>query len=216
MNPKRLLLAVNVLLTCLILWTGYTLVVSWSAKQGTADTMEDRDLQQKEKGTKPMGEGRRMSDYQALVQQDIFRTTRQRPQAEPAQAVEEKPVQVTRLNLKLKGVVIRSGNGSFAAIMDGGTRKEGIYFLNDTIQNAKVAKILHDQVILEVNDRREALLLFAQTNDTEKGAAVKQGETRRPLRPAVVEGPPRAVPERSALGAGVASRLPAMIRQKRR
>jgi type II secretory pathway component PulC len=181
-----------------------------------ADTMEDRDLQQKEKGTKPMGEGRRMSDYQALVQQDIFRTTRQRPQAEPAPAVEEKPVQVTRLNLKLKGVVMRSGNGSFAAIMDGGTRKEDIYFLNDTIQNAKVAKILRDQVILEVNNRQEALLLFPQTDVTPQGAAVKQAEARKPVRPVAVEGPPRPVPERSALGSGVASRLPAMIRQKRR
>ncbi len=217
MNSKRLLLAVNVLLTGLILWTGYTLVMSWPSKESPVHIVVERELEQKGGSPKSMGKGRRISDYQALLQQDVFRTTRQKgSQAVPAQVIEEKPVEVTKLNLKLKGIVIRSGKDSFAAITDGGTRKENIYYLNDKIQNARIAKILQDQVILEVNNRQEALLLFAQSEEKERRGVTKQVAPIQARRPVVVNGPPRPSPERSVLGAGVASRLPAMIRQRRR
>jgi hypothetical protein len=124
-----------------------------------------------------------MSDYQALIQDDVFHTTKQMTQADSAQAPEEKPVQVTTLNLKLKGVVLRDGSRSFAAIMDGATRKEDIYYLNDTVQGARIVKILRDQVILQVNNTQEALLLFTQSDDKEKGWAARPGAAVRQPRP---------------------------------
>ena len=186
------------------------------ASRGKAvESAEERNPTQG-KGTKPLGEGRPMSDYQALIQQDVFHTTKQRPEADAAQVAEEKPVQVTKLNLKLKGIVVREGSRSFAAILDGATRKEDIYYQNDTIQGARITKILRDQVILEVNNRQEALLLFTQGDEKGRGEAVRPGAADPVRRPGFVQGPPPVAPERSSLGAEKASRLPANIRQRRR
>ncbi len=213
MNPKKLLLAINILLTCMILWAGYTLVVSGSSRGKAVEKVKDRGPQPG-KGTKPLWEGKPISDYQAVIQEDVFHTTKQRSQAEAAQ-VAEAPVQVTALNLKLKGIVIR-GDRSFAAIMDGATRKEDIYYLNDTIQGARIAKILRDQVILEVNNRQEALLLFTKGDEKAKGVAARPAAANPVRPPAAVQGPPPTDSSKSSLGAGTASRPPANTRHRRR
>lgn len=218
MHSKKILLTVNILLTVLILWLVSDMVMNWSSGQGGPGTLQGEGPKEDGKAQKPLGKTKSIADYQTLIRQDVFRTTAQMPEAKPPQpqVVEEKPVEVTKLNLKLKGVVIRGGNGSFAAIMDGGTKKEGIYYLNDTIQSAKIAKILYDQVILEVNNRQEALLLFAQSEKSERAGAARQAATNQVSRPFFANGPPRVDPARSVLGAAKASRLPANIRQRRR
>ena len=91
------------------------------------------------------------------------------------------------MNLKLKGVVIRGRSRSFAVIQDGASRKEDIYYVDDTLQNARIAKILPDQVILSVNDRQEALLLFAATD--RPGPAGRGHERPHPVRSRLVLGP---------------------------
>lgn len=219
MHSKKILLTVNILLTTLILWLVSDMVMNRSSGQGGPGTLQGEGPKEDGKAQKPLGKTKSIADYQALIQQDVFRTTRQKsepePEAKPAPVVEEKPVEMTKLNLKLKGVVIRGGNGSFAAIMDGGTKKEGIYYLNDTIQSARIAKILYDQVILEVNNRQEALLLFTQSDKSEKAGVARQAVTNQ-ARQSVVASGHAPDPTQSALGAAKASRLPAMIRQRRR
>jgi len=199
----------------MLLWTGYTLVASWRSKEGAVNTAEVREFKQEGKAREPIQSERRISDYQMLVQQDIFRSTKQKTAPESLPAREEKPVEPTRLNLKLKGTVIRNGNNSFAAIMDGGTRKEGIYYVDDRVQNARVSKILQDQVILEVDNRQEALLLFTGVDVKEKGEAAPQTPANQVQESSVVKGRPPAPIERGDLG-NAASRHPALIRQKRR
>lgn len=200
MNPKKILFAVNILLTCLILWTASNLIITWTSREGVADTLQDRNPKQEGKDRKPLGDVRPITDYQAVIQQDMFRTTRQRPEALSDKA-EEKKIEVTRLNLKLKGVVVCSISKSFAVIMDGRTKKEEIYYVNDSLQNAKIAKILPDQVILEVNNRQEALLLFTEGDKAEEGETSKPGgkpTIRQPGR--VTPTPPSRQPARRLPG----------------
>ncbi|MDD5207605.1 MAG: type II secretion system protein N [Desulfobacterales bacterium] len=187
MNSKRILLAINILMVILVAWAAVDLVRIWTSGREPQDPLLDRDLKVEATGRKPLGETRRMSDYQAIAQQDIFRTTRQRPEKHAEHEKEEK-IEVTRLNLKLKGVVVRKSGDSFAVITDPKTKRDEIYYQNDTLQNARIVKILPDHVVLEVGNRKEALLLFAESDQPGTAAAVKtagRGEIRRPVKGAV-------------------------------
>lgn len=190
MHSKKILLGVNILLTALILWPISDMVMTWSSGQTRPGTLVGADPKENGKTQKRLGKTRQITDYQALIQQDIFRTTRQKPEG-PAAVPEEKPVELTKLNLKLKGVVIRSISRSFAVIMDGASRKEDIYYVNDTLQNARIAKILPDQVILSVNNRQEALLLFGAADRPETGRAAMMPAKTETGTPAVGVAPPR-------------------------
>ena len=190
MHSKKILLGVNILLTLLILWPVSDMVMTWSSGHGGPGTLQGERPKEDAKTHKPLGKGKKITDYQALIQQDVFRTTRQKPDA-AAGVVEEKPVEVTRLNLKLKGVVIRGKSRSFAVIQDGASRKEDIYYVDDTLQSARIAKILPDQVILIVNDRQEALLLFAATDRPGPAGALMQTAKPEASPPAAQVVPPR-------------------------
>lgn len=185
MNSKRILLVVNILILALVAWAAVDLVRTWTSGRESADTRVDRNQGSNGAGRKPLGEPRRMSDYQAIAQQDVFRSTRQRPEQPPAVQEEEKKIEVTKLNLKLKGVVVRKNGNSFAVISDPKTKKDEIYYQNDQLQNARIMKILSDHVILEVGSRREALLLFAENDHPEGGKKAGKGEIRQPVKGAV-------------------------------
>ncbi|MEW6668939.1 MAG: type II secretion system protein N [Thermodesulfobacteriota bacterium] len=171
MHSKKILLGVNILLTFLILWPVSDTVMTWSSGQGGPGPLQGEGVKENGTSHKPIGKTKKISDYQALIRQDIFRTTGQKVDA-PAAVKEEKPVELTRLNLRLKGTVIRGRSKSFAVIQDGASRKEDIYHVNDKLQNATIAKILPDQVILNVNNRQEALLLFAAADRPGPAAGV--------------------------------------------
>ena len=79
MHSKKILLGLNILLTVLILWPISDMVMTWSSGQGGPGTLEGAGPKEDGKAQKRLGKTRQITDYQALVQQDIFRTTRQRP-----------------------------------------------------------------------------------------------------------------------------------------
>ncbi|PKN26322.1 MAG: hypothetical protein CVU64_18060 [Deltaproteobacteria bacterium HGW-Deltaproteobacteria-21] len=202
MNSKKILLAVNILIVILAAWTGVDLVKTWTGGQKPPDPLLDRNLRAEAKEEKVLGDARKMSDFQAIAQQDIFRTTRQIPE-KPAEPEKEEKIEVTRLNLKLKGVVVRKSGKSFAVITDPRTRKDEIYYQNDTLENARIMKILSDHVILEVGNRKEALLLFAESDPPGNVAASKpavKSEIRQP-----VKGAPGSA---AAPGRGTVRKLP--------
>jgi type II secretory pathway component PulC len=202
MNSKKILLAVNILIVILVGWTGVDMAKTWTGSRKPPDPLLDRNLRVEAKGREVLGDARRMSDYQAIAQQDIFRTTRQRPE-KPAEPEKEEKIEVTRLSLKLKGVVVRKSGNSFAVITNPGTKKDEIYYQNDTLQNARIMKILPDHVILEVGNRKEALLLFGEMGRSETAALPKQAgtsEIHKPVKGAAGSAAPSGRPARKLPG----------------
>lgn len=94
--------------------------------------------------------------YALIHKRDIFNSAK----PTPAPVVEQVPVEVTQLKLKLWGTAVFDSGGSFSIIEDLGARKQGVYGINATVPgNATVKAIEWDRVVLLHNGKDEILEL---------------------------------------------------------
>ncbi len=100
-----------------------------------------------------------MKYYQPIIDSDIFDTKKIVPKV----PVKQKEIQVTKLNLELRGTIVGVNEESFAIIWDKKTRMQDLYFLNDFVQGAHIIEIMPDRVILSLEGRKEALIMSYDT-----------------------------------------------------
>lgn len=91
--------------------------------------------------------------YELVVRRNIFSLSEPRPQAPQA------PVE-TPLNVRLKGTVVSPGGLALAMVEDPAQRREDLYIVGDKIQDARILRILPNQVVLQRAGREETLSLF--------------------------------------------------------
>lgn len=103
---------------------------------------------------------RPLANYQPIADRNLFRTGEKKP-PEDAPKEEEpetvEPLKPTELNLKLWGTVSGDAPRAYAVIEDPKERRQNLYRVGDTIQNASVREILREKVILVVDGKREVL-----------------------------------------------------------
>ena len=122
-----------------------------------------------------------LSRYSAITKRNLFNTN---PDIKaPAQALNVDNLKKTDLNLKLWGTVTGQDRKAYAVIEDTKTRKQQLYHLGDSIQDATVKLILRQKVVLSVGDRDEILGM------EEIGAAKKGRERPRAARKAAASPP---------------------------
>lgn len=100
-----------------------------------------------------------MTHYQPIIESDIFDTKKVVPKV----PVKQKEIQVTKLNLELRGTIVGENEESFAIIWDRDTRKQDLYSLNDFVQEARIIEIMLDRVTLSLEGRKEALIMSYDT-----------------------------------------------------
>ena len=96
------------------------------------------------------------SHYKTISQRDLFNTKTEKDQ-KTKEEVNIEELKPTQLNLKLWGTVMNDGGRAYAVIEDAKERKQNLYRVGDTIQNATVKMILREKVILSVNNKDEIL-----------------------------------------------------------
>jgi general secretion pathway protein C len=115
-----------------------------------------------------------LSGYRAITERNLFNTN---PDTKvPDQAINVDNLKETDLNLKLWGTVTGQDRKAFAVIEDTKTRKQELYHIGDSIQNATLKLILRQKVVLSVGDRDEILGM------EEIGAAKRGRESPRVAR----------------------------------
>ena len=125
-----------------------------------------------------------LSRYQAITKRNLFNTN---PEVEAsAEAIDVENLKETDLKLKLWGTVTGHDRKAYAVIEDTKTRKQQLYHVGDSIEDATVKLILRQKVVLSVNDRDEILGM------EEIGAAKKGSESPRVARKAAA--PPPKLP----------------------
>jgi general secretion pathway protein C len=125
------------------------------------------------------GQGKHsLSYYRPIIQRNIFGSTGQTSQEINTEKIEN--LEHTSLKIALLGTVVGDQDKAFAVIEETDKKKQDLYRVGDTIQNAVVKKILRGKVVLSISDKEEILTM-------EEGAAERISKESPPLRPRFIK-----------------------------
>jgi len=96
-------------------------------------------------------------DFQIIVSRNIFQASLEKVVEKAGEVVEE--VLPTSLNLTLLGTVTGDPRDARAIIVDNKKRQQELYQIGDAVQGAFIESIERGRVTLDVNGRKEALLI---------------------------------------------------------
>ena len=100
-------------------------------------------------------EKRPLSEYRVINEKNIFVSAK--GSAEISGQDETEGLQPTSLNLILLGTVSSAQGEDYAVIEEGPGKKQGLYKVGDTVQEAEIKKILRQKVVLRVGNTDEVL-----------------------------------------------------------
>jgi type II secretory pathway component PulC len=146
----------NLLVAAVVFWMAASIVLTWVSHRRTSDFLKgDSAVPPSSREAVPR-QSKTMADYTVISEKDIFQTAKEMSKGA---AKEDADIKVTELNLELKGTVVGEGRKSYAVIVDRDSSKEDIYFQDDFVMGARIAKITKSKVILDFNGKEEALLM---------------------------------------------------------
>jgi len=96
-----------------------------------------------------------LSYYQTIIERNLFKTNSETGSGPDKLDLET--LQPTDLNLNLLGTITGDQKEAYAVIEDTAVKKQDLYRIGDTIQNATVKMILREKVVLNVNGKDEIL-----------------------------------------------------------
>ncbi len=165
---KRLFLLIDLLLIALAVYLGvkgaYSLLTSRLDILPPATMAPDSVSAEKKAQVLPF------SSFRSIAQRNLFHTTAGSEKASSEIVLDN--LKETELKLRLWCTVAGEPEVSFAIIEDQKTRRQNVYTINDTVQNATLKMILSDKVVLSVSGKDEILEL-------EKRSATSTASTAR-------------------------------------
>ncbi len=112
-----------------------------------------------------------LSSFQVITGRNLFGSLDKTSEDVNEEEIEE--LELTSLKIALLGTVTGSEQNAFAVIEETDKRKQGLYKIGDSVQNATVKKILREKVVLRVGTKDEILTM-------EESAASRRDKRRRP------------------------------------
>lgn len=97
-------------------------------------------------------------DYEIIVSRNIFQALLEVSDSESL-LIEDENHEETSLKLVLLGTVVGDEMDARAIILDEQEKKQDLFRIGDSVQNARIRKIGRGKVILDVNGRTEALTI---------------------------------------------------------
>jgi general secretion pathway protein C len=96
-----------------------------------------------------------LSHYQAIIERNLFKTKTETGAGPDKLDLET--LKPTDLKLNLLGTITGDKKEAYAVIEDTALKKQDLYRIGDTIQNATIKIILREKVVLNVNGKDEIL-----------------------------------------------------------
>ena len=116
-----------------------------------------------------------LSNFMAITERNLFGSLEKATEGVKEEEVET--LEPTSLRIALLGTVTGDEQNAFAVIEETGKRKQGLYKVGDSIQNATVKMILREKVVLRVGTKDEILTM-------EESAASRREKRRETPQPA--------------------------------
>jgi general secretion pathway protein C len=140
------------------------------------------DLSDRSKVSVPLKENLPpLSHYDAISDRNLFKTNAKSDIK--ASAINVDTLKQTDLNLKLWGTVTGLKDQTYAVIEESKTRKQNLYRVGDTIQNATVKLVLREKVVLNVDGKDEVLEIEKVKSRARYTPAVQPDRRSRKIRP---------------------------------
>ena len=164
--PKRYHIIFNLLALFVVIYLGvdafYTVVRARLTQVDTRTFVVQQLPDDKGREKPPLG------DYRSIIDRNIFGSADRT--AEEVDAAEIEGLEPTSLKIALLGTVTGNQRHAVAVIEETAKRKQGLYKVGDSIQDATIKMILRGKVILKVEDRDEILTMEeAAAQKTKKG-----------------------------------------------
>jgi general secretion pathway protein C len=120
--------------------------------------------------------------YQGISDRALFGTLEKSNEQEKVDEIET--LEPTSLNLALLGTVEGDGKNGWAIIVDTAKRKQDIYHVGDSVQEAVIKKIIRNKVVLRVRGQDEVLTIEEGSRKTRAQAFSRNSisPTRPPVR----------------------------------
>ena len=112
-----------------------------------------------------------LSSFQVITERNLFGSLDKASEAVNEEEIEA--LEPTSLKIALIGTVTGNEQNAFAVIEETVKRKQGLYKIGDSVQNATVKKILREKVVLRVGTKDEILTM-------EESAASRRDKGRAP------------------------------------
>jgi general secretion pathway protein C len=96
-----------------------------------------------------------VSYYSAIIERNLFNS--KKGTGQPVESLDIETLDPTDLKLKLLGTVSGDNKKAYAVIEDTAERRQNLYRIGDSIQNATLKMILREKVVLRVNGKDEIL-----------------------------------------------------------
>jgi len=175
--PRRYQTILNLLVMSIIIYIGvdifYTLV---SARLRQYDTKAFVVKQL------PGGEAQPklpFAHYQSVMDRNIFGSSDKIAEGVTAEDIED--LEPTSLKIALLGTVTGSSQNTYAVIEETNKRKQGLFKVGDSIQDAVIKMILRGKVVVRVENRDE-ILTMEETAAPSSGTEDKRAVSRPPRR----------------------------------
>jgi general secretion pathway protein C len=155
--PKRYHVAFNLIALSIVIYIGVDLfysVVRSRLRQVDTQAIAVKPTPQAAAYHKPGA-----ADYQAITKRNLFGSADKQPPEEVEVVEDIEALEPTSLKVTLLGTVMGSPRNAYAVIEETTRRKQGLFKVGDTIQNAVIKKILRGKVILTVGDKDEILTM---------------------------------------------------------
>ena len=112
-----------------------------------------------------------LSSFKVITERNLFGSLDKASKDVNEEEIEE--LELTSLKIALLGTVTGNEQNAFAVIEETDKRKQGLYKIGDSVQNATVKKILREKVVLRVGTKDEILTM-------EESAASRRDKRRGP------------------------------------
>ncbi|MBN2033376.1 MAG: hypothetical protein JW836_08885 [Deltaproteobacteria bacterium] len=156
MNSRKMVLFGNLIIAAIVFWMMVSIVFTWISERRGPDFLKTEAWEALGARSEVPRQRKTLTDYGMIKEKDVFKAGK----FNLGSPVGEKVVShITERNLELKGTVVAEGRMSYAVILDHDLGKEDIYFEDDFVTGARIARILKNMVVLDSKGKEEALLM---------------------------------------------------------
>ena len=167
----------NLVALSVIIFTGvdifYRLVRAELGQINTTEIVMQQTPETKRHASSPL------DDFRAIAERNIFGSLQKTSLEQGTEEIEV--LEPTSLKIALLGTVTGNAKYAFAVIEESDKRKQGLYKVGDSVQEAVVKRILRGKVVLRVGDKDEVLTMEEPSSSTkETPSPTTKTSLRRP------------------------------------